>query len=183
MMNKTLLAGAMATVMGLSVSGQAAANDWQFGIGTGLRSLALEGDIGFAGTITDVDLDNGDTADMFESAFGFAGFARKDRLTIHFGYGTLTLEDDNRDFDAEWDKAEFNLALEYNFATTGNHRWGAIAGVRGTDHEWKFKDKTTGTKFEPEDDWTDAIVGLTHSVPISQTWAWANKVEDGFGDS
>ncbi len=160
---------------------------WRFGVGTGLMSFSLDGDIGFAtsagGVVVDVDLDNSDTADLFESAFGFAGFAANGPWTINFSYGTVTLEDDDAGFKAEWDKAAAELSVVYNFATTGNHRWGVLVGTRYTDHEWKFTDRATSEKVEPGDDWTDAIVGLTHAVPVSDKWFWTNRVDYGFGDS
>jgi hypothetical protein len=183
-MKKTVLAIALAT---LAMPSLAAKDHWSFGIGTGLSSLNLDGDVGFAteegGIIEDLDLDNGDTADMFESAFGFGSFANKGPLTIHFSYATLTLEDDNRDWDVEWDKAEGELAVEYTFTQLGNHYIGAIGGVRYIDHEWEFKNKETKEKTKPEDDWTDAVIGLTHRVPITETWAWSNRADYGFGDS
>ena len=105
------------------------------------------GDVGFAtgagGVIEDMDLDNGDTADMFESAFGFASFANKGPWTIRLSYATLTLEDDNSNFDAEWDKAQGELSVEYTFANTGSHRFGVIGGVSYTDHEWEPKNHQT----------------------------------------
>jgi hypothetical protein len=135
------------------------------------------------GVVLDVDVDNSDTMDMLESAFGFGGFAAKGPWTINFSFGTVTLEDDDSAFDIEWDKSAAELSVDYNFATTGNHRWGVLAGVNYTDHEWEFQDKTTGQKLEPEDDWTDVIVGLTHRVPIADKWSWSNRVDYGFGDS
>jgi hypothetical protein len=180
------LSGAMLALAGASAS-HAASDDWNFGIGTGLSSLALDGDVGFGtesgGVIADMDLDNGDTADMFESAFGFRGFANKGPWTISFGYATLTLEDDDAGLDAEWDRAQAHVEVEYNFAVTGNHRWGVVGGARLTDHEWEFQDKETGEKFKPDDDWTDAVIGLTHMVPIAKNWSWSSRVDYGFGDS
>jgi len=194
MLKKKFNQGPVAAVLALSAAtlsfapaSYADSDDWRFGIGTGLSSLALDGDVGFTGenggVIADVDLDNGDTADMFESAFGFGGFANKGPWTFKFGYSTLTLEDSDSDLDAEWDKAQAHLEVEYTFATTGNHRWGVLGGVHYTDHEWELQDKTTGFKAEPEDDWTDAVVGLTHSVPIADRWSWSNRMDYGFGDS
>jgi hypothetical protein len=166
---------------------QAAENEWTFGIGTGLSSLNLDGDVGFAtedgGIIADLDLDNGDTADMFESAFGFAGFANKGRWTIHFGYATLTLEDDDSDLDAEWDRAEGNLAVEYAFAQAGKHTFGVLGGVRMYDHDWKFRIKSTGERISPDDDWTDGVIGLTHRLPFGKNWSWGSRVEYMAGDS
>jgi len=59
------LSAALAGVSFASTS-QAAPEEWSFGIGTGIRSLALDGDIGFAastgGAVASSDLDNGVTA-------------------------------------------------------------------------------------------------------------------------
>ena len=182
-------AAVAAAVVGLAAApiSQAAEDKWTFGIGTGLQSLNLDGDVVFAtedgGFIGDLDLDNGDTADMFESAFGFASFANKGRWTIHLGYGTLTLEDDDADLDAEWDRVEANLAVEYMFYQAGKHQFGVLAGVRMYDHEWEFQINSTGEKVEPEDDWTDGVLGLTHRVPFGKNWAWTNRVEYMGGDS
>ncbi len=168
-------------------AGQAAEDKWTFGIGTGLSLLDLDGDVGFTtadgGAIFELDLDNSDTADMFESAFGFGGFANKGRWTIHFGYATLTLEDSDADLDADWDRVEANLAVEYAFYQAGNHTFGVLGGVRMYDHEWEFQNKITDVKTEPEDDWTDGVIGLTHRVPFAGEWAWANRVEYMGGDS
>ena len=120
---------------------------------------------------------------MFESAFGFAAFAANGPWKVNFGYATLTLEDDDSDLDAEWDKVQAHLEVEYHFATTGKHRWGVLAGVTMFDHEWEFQNKVSGEKSEPEDDWTDAVVGVTHSVPFAKNWSWSNRADYMFGDS
>jgi len=168
-------------------SANAAENSWSFGIGTGISSLALDGDVGFAtesgGVVGDFDLDNGDTGDMVDSAFGFFGFANNGPWTIHYKFSTLTLEDDNRDYDAEWDRNFGELALEYTFARAGNHAFGVLGGINYTEHEWEFQDKATREKLKPDDDWTDAVVGLTHRVPIAENWAWSSRLDYGFGDS
>ena len=171
----------------LAPATQAAENEWNFGIGTGISLLDLDGDVGFTtsdgGAIFPIDLDNGDTADMFESAFGFGGFANKGRWTIHFGYGTLTLEDSDADLDAEWDRVEANLAVEYAIHQVGNHTFGVLAGVRMYDHEWEFTNKITDEKQEPEDDWVDGVFGLTHRMNFAGNWAWTNRADFMYGDS
>jgi hypothetical protein len=165
----------------------AAEDRWSFGIGTGLSSLSLDGDVGFAtpsgGVIGDFDLDNGDTADMFESAFGAGGFANKGRWTIHAKFATLTLEDDNRDFDAKWDRTFGEFAVEYMLGKAGNHAFGVIAGVNYTKHEWDFKNKETREKLSPDDDWTDAMIGVTHRLPLGKEWSWSNRIDYAGGDS
>ena len=182
---------ALASLVGLlsAPSALAAEDRWSFGIGTGLASLNLDGDIGFPGiqegrgAVLDLDLDNSDTADLFDSAFGFASFANKGPLTIHFSYATLTLSDNNPDFRLDWDRTEAELAVEYTFSRVGNHAFGGIAGVRYLEHEWELKERSTGNKFEPDDDWTDAILGVTHKMPINDQWSWSNRADYGVGDS
>jgi len=120
---------------------------------------------------------------MFESAFGLGGCANKGDWTINFGYATLTLEDSDSELDAQWDKAQALLEVEYNFATTGNHRWGVVGGAQMTDHDWDIKNKTTGARGKPNEDWTDMVLGLTHRVPFAGNWSWSNRVDYSFGDS
>lgn len=72
---------------------------------------------------------------MLESAFGFGGFANKGPWTIRFGYSTLTLEDDDSNYDVEWDKAEGGLTLEYAFYKGGKHTFGILGGLAYTDHD------------------------------------------------
>ena len=169
----------------LMIAGSAHAEEWRFGIGTGFSSFSLDGDIGFAtpagGVIADIDLSNSDTSDLLDSAFGFAAFAMKDPWKINFVFATLTLEDKDSGLSAEWDKTQYELSVEYRFAKTGQHAWAVLFGVRGTDHEWDIS--TPMGRFKPEEDWTDAIVGLTHAVPFADRWSWTNRVDYGFGDS
>ncbi len=165
--------------------GAAADEGWRYGIGTGISSFKLDGDIGFpsddGGVIIDGKLDNSDTRDLIDSAFGLEAFAQKDRWRFGVRAVTMTLEDGTKGYKAEWDRTEGALWLDYNFATTGYHRWGALLGARYNKHEWTFKTPTERSK--PDDDWTDVMVGLTHSVPFSEKWFWTNRVDYGFGGS
>ena len=167
-----------------TISVAQAADEWRFGIGTGFSSYSLDGDVGFAtpagGVIADLDLDNSDTSDMMDSAFGFGAFATRGDWTFNFSFKTITLEDSDSGFKIEWDRTEYEAFAAYQFAVTGNHRWGVLAGVRGTDHDWTFK--APGFRASPDEDWTDAIVGLTHAVPINEKWSWNSRADIGFGD-
>ena len=175
-------------IVGLAVCAMPAvyaADEWHFGVGTGISSFSLDGDIGFAttagGVIADIDLDNSDTSDMLDSAFGFSSFATNGEWTFNLSYKTVSLEDDDSGLDAEWDRTEYELSAAYQFAETGNHRWGVLAGVRGTDHEWDFS--APGLRASVDEDWTDVIIGLTHAVPINDKWSWSNRADYGFGDT
>lgn len=166
----------------------AAENEWSFGIGTGISLLDLDGDVGVptddGGAIFELDLGNDDTADMFESAFGFVSFANKGRWTIHLSYATLTLEDSESNIDAEWDRVEANLAVEYALYQTGNHTFSVLGGVRYFDHDWEFDIKgDPREQVDAEEDWTDGVFGLTHRMTFAGNWAWVNKADYMFGDS
>jgi hypothetical protein len=172
-------------VFGLGAHAQ---DEWKFGIGTGLSSFSLDGEIGFpsatagTGVIFDVDLDNSETSDLVASGLGLAGFAAKGKWKIHYAVGRVTLEDDDAALvDAEWDKDQAEVAGVYNFAKTGNHAWGVLFGARHIAHEWTL---TTATEtVEIDESWTDGLVGITHAVPFATRWSWTNRLDAGFGDS
>ena len=175
---------ALALTLFVGVGAQAQ-DEWKFGIGTGISSFSLDGDIGFPGTPTgqvrDVDLDNSDTSDLVESGFGLGGFAAKGKWKILYSLGRVTLEDDDAGLTAEWDKDQAEVAGVYNFAKTGNHAWGVLFGVRHIAHDWTF---TTATDTVGVDEsWTDGLVGITHAVPFASKWSWSNRLDAGFGDS
>ena len=177
-----LLAVALALLLG---QGALAQDEWKFGIGTGFSALTLDGDIGYEGvggtTIVSVDLDNSDTSDMFESGFGFAGFAAKGKWKILAGVGTLTLEDSQGADMFEWDRTQVEVATVYTFAKTGNHSWGGLFGVRNIGHEWKA---SIGMEsIDIDESWTDGLIGVTHGVPFSDKWSWSTRLDGGFGDS
>lgn len=162
-----------------------AQDEWKFGIGTGFSSFSLDGDLGFAtpagGVIFDVDLDNSDSSDLVESAFGFGGFARKGKWTILYVLGTMTLEDGSGVLATEWDRTQVEVSVVYNFAKTGNHAWGALLGVRNIDHDWTITTPTVTVDFD--EDWTDVLIGVTHALPFAGNWSWTNRIDGGFGDS
>jgi len=180
----------VAAILALSISLLVAPNiqaqdEWKFGIGTGISSFNLDGDLGFptgmGGVVFDVDLDNSETSDLLASGFGLGGFAKKGKWTILYSAGRVTLEDNNPTLEAEWDKDQVELAGVYNFANTGNHSWGVLFGARHFAHDWKFM--TGMTTLSIDESWTDGIVGVTHAVPFAGKWAWTNRLDAGFGDS
>lgn len=185
-MKRNGMVALLALSMVLAGGGAAQAGDeWKFGIGTGFSSFSLDGDLGFptgmGGVILDVDLDNGETADYLESAFGLTGFAAKGKWKILFTAGRVTLEDESGPLTAEWDKDQIEAAGIYNFAQTGKHSWGVLFGARNIGHDWTFK--TGMGSFNLDESWTDAIVGVTHALPFATKWAWTNRLDAGFGES
>ena len=177
-----LLALALPLFFGIGAHAQ---DEWKFGIGTGVSSFSLDGDIGFptamGGAIFDVDLDNSDTSDLVASGIGLGGFAAKGKWKVLYSFGRVTLEDTDGLLRAEWDKDQAEVAGVYNFAKTGNHVWGALFGARHIAHDWTF---TTATEtLNVDESWTDGLVGITHAVPFATKWSWSNRLDAGFGDS
>jgi hypothetical protein len=165
-----------------------AAGAWHYGIGTGLSTFGLDGDLGFAtpvgGRIEAIDLDADDTSDMLDSALGANAFATNGEWQFLLSYNTVTLEDNNSNVNVEWDRTNVELAAVYNFAKTGSNTWGALAGLRYTDHEWDISSRNGSfSDVKPDDDWTDFIVGFTHVLAISNSWSWRNRIDGGFGDT
>ncbi len=186
MAQKSRLAVPLGLALALILGSSAQAQDkWRFGIGTGIASFSLDGDIGFptpgGGVVFNVDLDNGDTSDLLESAFGLGGFAAKGKWKILYSFGTVTLEDSSGLLIAEWDRTQAELAGVYTFAKTGKHAWGVLFGARYTKHEWMFT--TAMITALVDEDWTDGLLGITHAVPFGSKWSWSNRLDAGFGDS
>ena len=164
---------------------------WVFGIGTGLSSFSLDGDLGFAtsegGVIGEIDLDNGDTRDLIDSGFGLAGIAINGPWAILASIGTVTLEDSDSFLDAEWERAKAELVVGYRFFEAGTSQFSVLGGVRNIAHDWdiKLRDPDLADVSVPDvdEDWTDLVVGVAHTMPIANGWLWSNRLDFGFGDT
>ena len=77
------------------------------------------------------------------------------------------------------------LAATYRFAVTGKNAWSALFGARYTKHEYRFDLDIGANAFtrEIDQDWTDALIGITHARPFSQKWVWSNRLDLGVGGS
>jgi len=194
-----MLVGALLTALPLAVSAETTSG-WTYGIGSGIQFLNAQGDVGFTSfrgpEMADLDLDAEDFQDLMESAFGFSAFAAKDRWRFVVGYGTLRLEDRSSIVPPQGVlpplNARFRLDITfaeagavYQFAETGRHRWGVLAGVRNTEHDYDVVIATDEDQRvrRLDQDWTDVLVGLTHAYAFSPKVVWNNKVVAGFGDS
>jgi hypothetical protein len=170
-----------------SQSALAAEDGWRFGLGSGFTSFSLDGDIGFpttgGGVIESIDVSNSDTSDMLQSAFGVNGFAARDEWTIVFAFGRVSLKDKDAGLSAKWDKTQAEVSAVYQFASFGNNRFGAQLGVRYTKHDWDLNGGALTGIESPNEDWTDAIIGLTHALPLSDAWTWRSAANYGFGGS
>ena len=174
------------------------AGEWKHGVGTGFFALNFDGDLGLdtiGGPVTaDVDLDNGDVWDRMESAFGFSAFSAKGKWRIMYGAGFLELEGDgsgtilgptSASLTPNLTAIKANLTVAYNFANTDRNHFGVLFGTEYTKHDWEI-DLTVGMtdlKREFDHDWTDAVLGLTHALTISEKVAWTNRIQGGFGGS
>ncbi len=164
----------------------AAQDKWRFALGTGLAGLSLDGDLGFdtqAGPVTlELDLDNGETGDLVKSGFGLAGSAAKGKWQILYVAGRLTLEDESDGATATWDRDIVEVDGVYRFAMTGKNMWGALFGARHTAHSWELDAGSSGD-FDLDESWTDAVVGITHTLPFAQKWAWSSRLDVAGGGS
>lgn len=185
------------------VTASPAYSEWHFGIGTGLSLLSVNGDQGFnsalAGPIKfKVKLDPEDFNDMTKSAIGFGGYATDGTWLIQYIYSNLELEDTSSTYLPLIDTT---AAIKINFTTTvaeltasypiyDNPSFNLLvdAGARYTKHEFDNSLRLTGTvngfstrKFDQG--WTDALIGITVNVPLSEQWTWDNRANVAFGES
>ena len=183
---------------GLFASTATAEEDWRHAIGTGFFALNLDGDLGLhtaLGSVkADVDMDFDEIRELLESAFGFAGYSTNDQWTIKYQYAQLELEDSTSgalpsgipaSATLTFKASSGNLAAIYNISNMDGHRWGILGGVRYVDHEFDGRVTVGGTTVTRNltEDWTDAVVGLTHSYKISNETAWNTQLDAGFGGS
>jgi hypothetical protein len=191
----------VAGLLGISLSGVAHA-DWSFGIGTGIFRVNYDGDIGFdtataiAGPVElDVDLDADDVSDVMETAFGLGGYATDGTWMFQYSFGVLDLEDDPRvilpdgrvvSSDLGFDKTNAELIIGYSIYRDPSLIVRLEGGARYTDHELDADVAVDGTPVlsrDIDEDWTDALVGISVGFPLAETWMWNNRFNAGFGGS
>lgn len=183
---------------------------WTFGLGTGLQRLNVSGDVGFSSArgpeIADIDLSPDDFKDLMKSAIGLQAFATKGKWQVALTYANLELEDKariaieslpalpalNTRFRQEIAVGELTVA--YQVAELAGNRIGVQGGVRTTRHDYDLlitgspgtlpgDPIATQVSRSLDDDWTDALVGLTHSLDLTENLRWSSSAVAGFGDS
>jgi len=192
----------VAGLLSISLSGVAHA-DWSFGIGTGIFLLNVEGDMGLdtaSGPVElDVDLDPSDIMDVAETMFGFGGYATDRKWMIQYSFGLLELEDKPRGTLPSGATVSSKLGFEMTGGeiTVGYpiyHDPSVIVrldgGVRYTEHELDSDvtivdpdGTTTRRSKDIDEDWTDALVGISVGIPFAEKWTWNNRFNAGFGGS
>ena len=191
---KYIVAGLLCLTMIIGFNATAYA-DWNYGIGTGLFRLNVEGDVGFGTQIpalnpveVEVDLDPDDISDLMETAFGLTGYATDGKWMVNLSVAHLKLEDTvssgpvSTTLGFEMNSGE--ITVGYPVYSTPQLILGVLGGARYTKHEVSAdftSPITVSSSFD--NSWTDAVVGLTLTVPLAEKWVWNNRVDAGFGGS
>ncbi|WP_286818444.1 hypothetical protein [Desulfobacter sp. UBA2225] len=184
----------IAAIIAISMVSSSAYAEWHFGIGTGPSILKIDGDIGFhtniAGPVKmNVDADPDDIMDVMDSALGLSGYASNGKWTFKAAYANLVLEGSggNRaahlDIEADLTGAEF--AVGYALYEKPYLNLNLIGGIRYTEHEISVDFSTERSQLNRtiDNDWTDAVIGLSANVPLTHTLTWNTQMDFGFGGS
>ena len=186
-------------VLGVVSCSTVAYGEWYSGIGTGLFRLHVKGDVGFhtniAGPVElDVDLDPDDISDLMETAFGLGGYVTDGTWLIKYSVGVLKLEDDASttlasgttvSADLDFDVVAGELLVGYPVLSGDSFTLRAEGGVRYISHDINLDVAVNSTPLnrDIDEDWTDALVGLSLAVPFAEEWSWDSHVNYGFGGS
>ena len=183
--------------MGFQSMTQADESEWKFGIGTGFFALNIDGEIGLnlttlglGGQQFDVDLSADDTMDLMETAIGFGGYATNGSWLIDYGFNYLELVDtisndivERGEFTVE--VTGFEILVGYPVFKTPNIVISLHGGARYVRHELTSDITASGTRAIEtiDEDWIDALFGVSANIPLSDKWMWINKFNAGFGGS
>ena len=190
-------------VLGVVMNYSAVAKaEWNFGVGTGLFRLNVDGDIGFHTNLQgpvelDVDLDPDDIDDLMETAFGLAGYATDGTWMIQYSLSQLELEGDSRTTlsdgslysDLNFEMMGGELTVGFPVAATDRITLRAHCGVRYTKHDWDSEvtvvegGTTTRLNRDIDESWADILFGMSADVVLAEKWTWNSLVNAGFGGS
>lgn len=174
--------------------------EWNHGIGTGLSRQNIEGDIGVDVAVgglgpveIEVDLDPDDFSDLTQSAFGFGGYATDGTWMVQYALVNYELEGENSQIvgastvssKVVFEKSGAEVTLGRHIIKRPHFVLGVLGGARYTKHEWSSTLTVGGStqSRELDNNWTDALVGLTLAVPFLEKWTWNTRVDAGFGGS
>ena len=181
----------LAMVLGFNAAAYA---EWHYGIGTGFTRLNVDGDMGFntqiAGPVTfGVDLDPDQVSDLVDTAFGFTGYFTDGTWMVQYSFSNIELEGSSTVGAASttigFDIQGAEITVGYPFYKTPSLILGVLGGVRYTEHELSASVTSGGSTVSRsiDNDWVDALVGLTLAVPLAEKWVWNNRADAGFGGS
>ena len=184
-----------------------AQSNWHVGIGTGLRSMGIDGVAGLniglppsapiGPVLADVDLSADELSDLVDTAIGAGGYVTNGMVMVQFSFakigmagepsGTLP-EPDGRSFAAIWalDITSGELTVGYTV-----HRQGRIAvrpygGVRFNKHELGVDinvDTKSVVSAAIDNSWTDVVAGVTVDVGLAPKVGWSTSASASFGGS
>lgn len=172
--------------------------EWNFGFGSGLFNLNVEGDQGIntriAGPVVlPVDLDPDDISDLMESALGVGGYATNGPWLIQYSLANLALEGQASGaigttpvsarigFDVTGADVSFGYALTKDSPVSVR----LLAGLRYINHELTG-DLQVGANAISRGvdlDWTDYLVGVQVDVPFNEKWSWGLRLDANEGDT
>jgi hypothetical protein len=136
-----------------------------------------------------------------ETAFGFGGYATDGKWMIQYSFGMMELEDDPSvvlpsdaplypgatvSSELGFDSTGAELTVGYPIYECTSLIVRLHAGARYTEHELDadvFLDGTPVLSRDIDEDWTDALFGISAGVPFAEKWMWNNKFNVGFGGS
>jgi len=181
--------------------------EWEFGIGTGIARLKIDGEMGFDSNLAngpvqfDVKLDPEDFDDLIDTAIGFGGYATDGTFLIQYSYGNMQLEGresapvaatgERISARIDFDITQAELTLGYPVYKTSSVNILVDGGLRYIKHEFEGRLRLTdaggavigGRDRDFDHDWTDIIVGAIINVPFAEKWSWNNRLNAGFGGS
>ena len=186
-------------VLGVS---SASAQDWHFGIGTGLVRMNAQGDQGLniAGVgpiLADVDLDPDDFDDLIQTAIGFGGYATNGKWMVQYMLASIKMGGEPSGTlpggaaftsDLSFDVTTGFLTLGYTAYRQGRLSIQPFVGMRYFKHELGADVSVatappTDISASVDHNWTDVLVGAALNVALSPKVHWSASFDAGFGGS
>ena len=159
-------------------------DEWNFGVGTGLFALNVEGDLGFGTnlppgfSVTELDWDFDDINNVLDGASGIGGFAQNGDWKINYALGQLTLAGETSQRELSFTTTGVDINIERSLAAKGLSVYG---GVRHTEHKLDFKGPIIQRKIT--EDWLDAYVGVAYVMDLGGDMSWNTRFDVGAGGS
>lgn len=179
------------------------AQDWHFGIGTGLKRANAEGDQGLniaqvGPVLAEIDLDPDDFDDLIQTAIGFGGYATNGKWMVQYMLASIkmggepsgTLPDGSATFtsDLSFDVTTGHVTVGYTAYRHGRLSVQPFVGFRYLKHELGA-DVTVATapptaiSRSIDHNWTDVLVGAAFGVALTPKVHWNTSFDAGFGGS
>jgi hypothetical protein len=193
---------ALVCILGFAPAANA---EWHFGIGTGLGAMSVKGDMGFNVVALGIgpvkmklDMSPSDIMNSMDGAFGLGVFATDGRWVIESSFNMLRLEGNPvKTVGANTVAADLSFDVKVGDLTVGYPVYAdpgfvlrGYTGFRYIGHKLDTKvDVTSGgvttTRIDRniDEDWTDALIGLSLDMALAENWRWDTKFDYGFGGS